>query len=124
MITKEIPLKKTVELMTSNDYVDRFVAEYLQTKIRYEKLKALVTKLHAGKLNFGPDCPEWLLEKQQQIVAEYLGVLELRAEYENIPLSSMIADVFDKRKVCEFSIVDCEHSENDFEPDRCTNDDK
>ena len=124
MITKEIPLKKTVELMTSNDYVDRFVAEYLQTKIRYEKLKALVTKLHAGKLKFRPYCPEWLLEKQQHIMGEYLGVLELRAEYEDIPLISMIADVFDKRKVCEFSIVDCEHSENDFEPDRCTNDDK
>ena len=124
MITKEIPLKKTVELMTSNDYVDRFVAEYLQTKIRYEKLKELNIKIDTDSLQFEPMCPSDLLEEQQEYMGEYLYILELRAEYENIPLSDMIADVFDKRKVCEFSIVDCEHSEHDFEPDRCTNDDK
>lgn len=124
MITKEIPLKKTVELMTSNDYVDRFVAEYLQTKIRYEKLKYLNIKIDTDIMQFKPDCPERLLEKQQQIMGEYLYILEQRAEYENIPLCDIITDVFDKRKVCEFSIVDCEHSEHDFEPDRCTNDDK
>ena len=124
MITKEIPLKKTVELMTSNDYVDRFVAEYLQTKIRYEKLKELNIKIDTDSLQFEPICPSDLLEEQQEYMGEYLYILELRAEYENIPLSDMIADVFDKRKVCEFSIVDCEHSEHDFEPDRCTNDDK
>ena len=124
MITKEIPLKKTVELMTSNDYVDRFVAEYLQTKIRYEKLKELNIKIDTDSLQFEPLCPSDLLEEQQEYMGEYLYILELRAEYENIPLSDMIADVFDKRKVCEFSIVDCEHSEHDFEPDRCTNDDK
>ena len=124
MITKEIPLKKTVELMTSTDYADRFVAEYLQTKIRYEKLKELNIKIDTDSLQFEPICPSDLLEEQQHIMGEYLGVLELRAEYENIPLCDMIADVFDKRKVCKFSIVDCEHSEHDFEPDRCTNDDK
>ena len=124
MITKEIPLKKTVELMTSNDYVDRFVAEYLQTKIRYEKLKDLNIEVAANRLPFEPDCPNDLLVDQQKIMGNYLYILELRAKYEKIPLSSIIADVFDKRKVCEFSIVDCEHSEHDFEPDRCTNDDK
>jgi len=124
MITKEIPLKKTVELMTSNDYADRFVAEYLQTKIRYEKLKELNIKIDTDSIQFEPICPSDLLEEQQEYMGEYLYILELRAEYENIPLSDMIADVFDKRKVCEFSIVDCEHSEHDFEPDRCTNDDK
>ena len=124
MITKEIPLKKTVELMTSNDYVDRFVAEYLQTKIRYEKLKDLNIEIDTDSLPFEPDCPESLLDKQQECMGEYLYILELRARYEKIPLSSIITDVFDKRKVCEFRIVDCEHSEHDFEPDRCTNDDK
>lgn len=32
-------LKETVELMNSKDYKGRFVAEYHQVKIRYEKLK-------------------------------------------------------------------------------------
>ena len=30
-------LKDTIELMSSADWKDRFIAEYLQTKIRYEK---------------------------------------------------------------------------------------
>ena len=31
-------LKDTIDLMTSDDYKDRFKAEYYQTKIRYNKL--------------------------------------------------------------------------------------
>ena len=31
-------LKDTIELMTSENYKDRFKAEYWQTKIRYDKL--------------------------------------------------------------------------------------
>ena len=31
-------LKKTAELMLSDNYKERFVAEYHQTKIRYDKL--------------------------------------------------------------------------------------
>ena len=108
MITKEIPLKKTVELMTSTDYADRFVAEYLQTKIRYEKLKELNIKIDTDSLPFGPDCPESLLDKQQECMGEYLYILELRAMYEKIPLSSMIAEVFDRRNApegTEFKLV-------------------
>jgi hypothetical protein len=32
-------LKETVELMNSENYKERFIAEYHQVKIRYEKLK-------------------------------------------------------------------------------------
>ena len=32
-------LKQTTDLMLSQDYKERFIAEYWQTKIRYEKLK-------------------------------------------------------------------------------------
>ena len=36
-------LSDTIDLMCSNDYKDRFKAEYYQTKIRYDKLhKVLV----------------------------------------------------------------------------------
>lgn len=34
-----IELKDTVGLMKSSDYKERFIAEYTQVKIRYEKLK-------------------------------------------------------------------------------------
>ena len=36
----------TVELMNSVDYKDRFKAEYLQTKIRYDKLHKLIRKFN------------------------------------------------------------------------------
>ena len=38
-------LKEKVELMNSEDYKERFVAEYHQVKIRYEKLKNFCNKL-------------------------------------------------------------------------------
>ena len=38
-------LKETVELMNSEDYKERFVSEYHQVKIRYEKLKNFCNKI-------------------------------------------------------------------------------
>ena len=40
-----IELKDTVDLMKSSDYKERFIAEYTQVKIRYEKLKKLITEI-------------------------------------------------------------------------------
>lgn len=37
-------LKETVELMNSSDYKERFKAEYLQAKIRYDKLHKMLIK--------------------------------------------------------------------------------
>lgn len=37
-------LKDTIKLMNSENYQDRFKAEYLQVKIRYDKLKTMVDK--------------------------------------------------------------------------------
>lgn len=41
-------LADTVDLMNSEDYRDRFVAEYIQLKIRYEKLKDFNTRIEAS----------------------------------------------------------------------------
>ena len=38
-------LKDTVELMNSNDYIERFKAEYLQIKIRCDKLEKNAYKI-------------------------------------------------------------------------------
>lgn len=82
--------QETVDLMMSADYKDRFMAEYYQTKIRYEKLKAFNTRIEAAnwKLDEHPkhDCPYDLLRKQQSVMGEYLHLLEVRAEIENIKL--------------------------------------
>ena len=84
-------LKDTFELMTSTNYKERFKAEYLQTKIRYEKLKNFCNKIEAASLSENVqepvhDCPLELLRKQQNLMGQYLGVLELRAVIEGIEL--------------------------------------
>jgi len=79
-------LKDTVEYMNSEDYTKRFLAEYYQTKIRYEKLHKMIIKYEAGTLNFEPSCSIELLKNQKRAMGEYLYNLEVRAEIEKIVL--------------------------------------
>ena len=80
-------LSDTIALMESDNYKDRFVAEYLQTKIRYEKLHKMIVKHLAGTLDFSPDTPLDILEEQAKHMGCYLKQLEIRAEIEGIVLS-------------------------------------
>lgn len=83
-------LKEKVELMNSEDYKERFVAEYHQVKIRYEKLKNFCNKIEVeemlGKKVTKHDCPLELLREQQKYMGLYLSVLEKRALIENVVL--------------------------------------
>ena len=78
--------ESTVDLMLSDDYKKRFVAEYVQTKTRYDALHGMVVKYEAGTLNFEPDCSLALLKEQKTAMGRYLYWLEVRAEVEGIPL--------------------------------------
>ena len=92
-------LRNTAEGMESSDYKVRFAAEYWQTKIRYEKLKAFNTRIEAArraecagdvetKVEMPKhDCPSNLLRDQQIAMGEYLHILEVRAVIEGIDLS-------------------------------------
>lgn len=80
-------LKDTVELMNSENYKERFKAEYLQAKIRYDKLDAMTVKYEAGTLNFTPSCPLELLKEQKKYMGNYIRTLRIRAEIENIDLN-------------------------------------
>lgn len=80
-------LKDTVDLMNSEDYKERFKAEYLQTKIRYDKLCKMLVKQEAGTLDFEPTCTRGFLLKQKRCMSEYLDSLEIRAEVEGIDLN-------------------------------------
>ena len=82
----KMELKETVDFMNSKDYKERFKAEYLQTKIRYEKLNNMLIKYEAGTLGFEPTCPKEILEDQLYYMNEYLRTLRIRAEIENINL--------------------------------------
>ena len=77
-------LKDTIELMNSEDYKERFKAEFYQTKIRYKKLCDVIEKYEAGTLDFKPGCPVDLLKEQAAHMWEYLYVLEDRADLEDI----------------------------------------
>lgn len=79
-------LRDTIAMMNSEDYKERFKAEYYQTKIRYEKLHKMVVKYEAGTLNFTPKCSLELLKEQKSFMGQYLNRLEVRAEIEGIEL--------------------------------------
>lgn len=102
-------LYDTRALMMSRDYKKRFVAEYYQTKIRYEKLKAFNNRIEAAKQANGScyiewatakaegkkkvempehDCPDDLLRAQQHTMGDYLHLLEVRAVIEGIDLEA------------------------------------
>lgn len=82
----KMELKDTIDMMRSDDYKERFKAEYFQTKIRYQKLHKMLVKHEAGKLDFTPKCPITLLAQQKRCMGEYLRCLEVRAEIEGIIL--------------------------------------
>ena len=79
-------LRDTIELMNSPDYKERFKAEYMQTKIRYDKLDAMTVKYEAGTLNFKPTCSLELLKEQKKHMGNYIRCLKIRAEIEGIEL--------------------------------------
>lgn len=76
----------TISLMTSNNYKERFIAEYYQTKIRYDKLHKMLVKYDARTLDFEPTCPIEILRSQCSHMGSYLYDLEVRAEIEKIEL--------------------------------------
>ena len=82
----ETELHDIIGLMCSEDYKDRFKAEYLQLKMRYNKLHNMVVKYEANKLDFKPSCDIELLKKQKAAMGNYLYCLEVRAQVEGIDL--------------------------------------
>ena len=89
------PYEATVAGMLSPDYKERFKAEYQQTKIRYEKLKAFNARIEAAQLTRDMksqceepkhDCPAYLLRDQEETMGRYLHILEIRAVIEGIEL--------------------------------------
>lgn len=81
-----VELEDTCSMMCSDDYEERFKAEYAQVVIRYKKLKAMLYKWDNGELNFSPTCPRSTYNMQIKAMTDYIAVLEARAVMENIIL--------------------------------------
>ena len=79
-------LRDTVAGMVSDDYKERFKAEYQQVMIRKEKLQTMIGKWINGGLSFDPVCQAEILLDQLAVMEKYLTILELRARIEEIEL--------------------------------------
>lgn len=80
-------LKDTVEMMLSEDYKERFKAEYWQLKFRLERLNRLIELHIAGQLTFELSSPIIIHNQQACIMQRYMDFLELRANMEEIDLT-------------------------------------
>lgn len=83
---QELELKDTTDMMLSEDYKERFKAEFYQLDIRANKLEKMINDLRWGKLKFTPKCNGGLLLKQFQLMDEYRMILRTRAQIEEIDL--------------------------------------
>lgn len=83
---RPMELRDTADMMNSEDYKERFRAEYYQTVIRYGKLKNMLDRWDDGKLNFVPTCPRSTYNMQIRAMADYIAVLEARAVMEGVDL--------------------------------------
>lgn len=80
-------LNETVTMMNSEDFKERFRAEYFQLVIRRNGLENMLQKYKLGTLTFKPSCPYELLYTQLIHMNAYLDVLKERARIENIVLT-------------------------------------
>ena len=78
-------LKDTINLMTSNDYKERFLAEYWQLKIRHQKLQIAIAR-KSQRLDRDTKTPIDALQAQAHVMERYLNLLRLRAREEDILL--------------------------------------
>jgi hypothetical protein len=79
-------LEDTAAAMFSEDYKERFRAEYYQTKIRVDKMSEMMRMWTVDKLPFEPKCNPNTYLHQMAIMNSYLQVLRDRAEEEGIML--------------------------------------
>ena len=80
-------LDETVNLMCSNDFKDRFIAEYAQLVIRLSKLDAVLNNTSDTRFEVD-DITKALMLKQRDAMGSYKTCLEKRADILGIDLSN------------------------------------
>ena len=83
-------LSETFDMMNSNNYKERFKAEYYQIRIRIISLKNMLDKWDNGELSFVPTCPRSIYTDQLSIMVRYMSILQCRALMEGIDLTDII----------------------------------
>lgn len=81
-----LALQDTTAMMVSDDYKERFKAEYAQVVIRYKRLSDMLNAWDNNELDFVPTCPRSTYNMQIKAMTDYIAVLEARAVMEDIIL--------------------------------------
>jgi hypothetical protein len=81
-------LDQTVELMSSRDYKERFIAEYVQLAIRTQRLDRVIRSIEDNTCPkcFEPICDIEILKSQLKTMNAYRATLIFRAAIEDIDL--------------------------------------
>lgn len=81
-------LSQTAELMSSDNYKDRFIAEYLQIEIRTRRLERVIKSVEDNTCPkcFTPSCDIAVLKSQFKTMNAYRATLAFRAAIEDIEL--------------------------------------
>lgn len=77
-------LSDTIDMMLSDDYKERFKAEYYQVQIRADKLSEMLRNW--DNLNFTPTCRKGIYQRQLHVMTAYLDILNDRALKEGVKL--------------------------------------
>lgn len=92
----DIETKEFAQAMFSDDFKQRFQAEYYQTAIRFNKLVNMLVKLDKCELSFEPKSPRSTFIDQLRGMSIYLSALADRANYEGIEITPLNM-ILDKR---------------------------
>ena len=81
-------LEQTVDLMSSESYKERFIAEYAQIEIRTRRLERVLKSLEDNTCPkcFEPTCDIEILKSQYKTMNAYRATLIFRASIEDIEL--------------------------------------
>ena len=126
LYTYNLTLADTIPYMNSSDYKDRFIGEYWQTKIRYDKLHDMTVRYEAGKLNFTPSCPLDLLKEQKKYILypktepkkpswKIITTEEILKDMESLSDNELLKWIYQERKAIDtFKYLDLsrEYTEN------------
>ena len=80
-------LEKTIPMMKSDCYKERFRAEFYQLYTRAEALANMIHSWDEGTLDFEPKTDRFLLNLQLKSMQDYLSILAERSEIEDIDIS-------------------------------------
>lgn len=82
-------LKDTVTMMTSKDEHERFKAEYLQARIRFQEAVKQTKKMPITTEKRAGESPARTMHLRRRALGEYMRSLERLAKVEGIDLKSL-----------------------------------